>query len=260
MRQMRFVALAEDGAAIVLSDDNGEQYRLGIDERLRAAARGDGPRLGQIEIMMDASMRPAEIQARLRAGETPEDVARSGSMPVERILRFAGPVLQERAQVVQRARATRSRPLADGEAPVLGEAVDAHLTAAGLDPESASWDAARLENGTWNITVSYGDGRQAGAAAWEYDPASQHVRPSDGTARGLLAGPAPEDPNLEELTRPFSVVRPAGQPPRTQPARPAAARPPAAKAQPTAREEDLGRRVSVPSWDDIVFGVRGQRG
>jgi len=248
MRQMRFIALAEDGAAIVLSDDNGEQYRLGIDERLRAAARGDGPRLGQIEIMMESSMRPAEIQARLRAGETPEDLARSGSMPVERILRFAGPVLQERAQVVQRARATRSRPLADGEAPLLGEAVDGRLTRAGMDPESATWDAGRLDNGSWQITVRYGAGRQAGEAMWVYDPVSQHVRASDDTARDLLTGPAPEDPNLDEVARPFSVVRPAGEPAKKKPA------------TPPAREEDPGRRVSVPSWDDIVFGVRGQRG
>jgi hypothetical protein len=254
MRQMRFIALTDDEAALILSDDNGEQYRLTIDERLRSAARGEGARLGQQEIMMESSLRPAEIQARLRSGQSPEEIARSASMPVERVLRFAGPVLQERAQVVQKARATRSRPLADGEAPVLGEAVDSRLARAGMDPETARWDAGRREDGTWQITVQYGSGRQAGTAAWVYDPASQHVRPSDDTARELLTGTGPEDPNLEEVSRPFSLVRRAGE---------AAAKPkpkPAAAPAKPAREEEHGRRATVPSWDDIVFGVRGQRG
>ncbi len=249
MRQLRFVALAEDGAAIVLSDDNGGQYRLAVDERLRAACRGDGVRLGQIEIMMESSMRPAEIQARVRAGEAPEDIARAGSMPVERVLRFAGPVLQERAQVVQRARATRCRPLADGATPLLGETVDARLTRTGIDPESATWDAGRRDNGTWRISVRYSTGRNCGEAVWVYDPVGQHVRPNDDTARDMLVASAP--PPLPELARPLSVVPRAAE---EQPVPPAL---PAAKAAAAGRDDEAARHVSIPSWDDIVFGVRG---
>ncbi len=280
MRQLRFIALAEDSAVVVLADDHGGQYRLAVDERVRAAVSGDGPRLGQAEVMIDSSMRPAEIQARLRSGESPEDIARSGSMPVERVLRFAGPVLQERAQVVQKARATSSRPLADGTTPVLGEAVDGRLTRAGMDPELAAWDAGRLPNGTWQVTVSFGSGRQAGTAAWVYDPRSQHVRPDDATARELLTGPAPEDPNLDHVARPLSVVRrpdrpePAGDPDHgtaaiggsgvggsavaaSAVAASGGQRPASGKR--SSRDEESGRRVAVPSWDDIVFGVGGQR-
>jgi hypothetical protein len=264
MRQLRFVALAEDGAAVVLSDDNGEQYRVAVDERLRAACRGDGARLGQIEIMMESSLRPAEIQARVRAGEAPEDIARSGSMPVERVLRFAGPVLQERAQVVQRARATRCKPLADGATPLLGDAVDTRLSRTGIDPESATWDAGRRDNGTWRITVRYASGRLNGEAVWVYDPVGQQVRPNDDTAREMLVAVAPPKP---ELARPLSVV------PQTtavqsavqsavqeSPAAPAAqpeSQPAASSAQ--GRDDEAARHVSIPSWDDIVFGVRGTK-
>ncbi|MEP6697822.1 MAG: septation protein SepH [Pseudonocardiales bacterium] len=260
MRQLRFVALAENGTAIVLSDDNGGQYRLAVDERLKAASRGDGVRLGQIEIMMDSSMRPAEIQARVRAGEAPEDIARAGSMPVERVLRFAGPVLQERAQVVQRARATRCKPLADGLTPLLGEAVDARLARTGIDPESATWDAGRRDNGTWRITVRYASGRQNGEAVWVYDPVGQQVRPNDDTARDMLVAAGP--PPFPELARPLSVVPPAAQ--QDVPEEPApdkAAE--AAEAKPAAaapRDDEAARHVSIPSWDDIVFGVRGGKG
>jgi hypothetical protein len=269
MRQLRFLALAEDGSAIVLSDENGGQYRLAADDRLKAACRGDGVRLGQIEIMMDSSMRPAEIQARVRAGENPEDIARAGSMPVERVLRFAGPVLQERAQIVQRARATRCKPLADGLTPLLGEAVDGRLARTGIDPESATWDAGRRENGTWRVTVRYSSGRQSGEAVWVYDPIGAQVRPNDDTARDMLVGSGP--PPFAELARPLSVVpsaaanrQPGAAVPQVTPGRPdMPARKPAVtgkRAPAVRRDDEASRHVSVPSWDDIVFGVRGSKG
>lgn len=252
MRQLRFVALAEDGAAVILADDHGEQYRLAADERLRAASSGHGARLGQIEIMMESSMRPAEIQARVRSGEAPEEIARAGSMPVERVLRFAGPVLQERALVVQRARATRCRPVGDGEAPLLGQVVDGQLVRQGIDPESATWDAGRRDNGTWRITVRYSAGRQSGEAVWVYDPAGQQVRPNDDSARDLLAAMTSSPPAAAADPRALSVVRAAEKQP--EPLAAAAAKPAAG-----ADGEEPAKHVSIPSWDDIVFGVRGRK-
>ncbi|MGB9378355.1 MAG: septation protein SepH, partial [Mycobacteriales bacterium] len=271
MRQLRFVALAEDGAAVILADDRGEQYRLAVDERLRAASRGDGARLGQIEIMMESSMRPAEIQARVRAGEAPEDIARAGSMPVERVLRFAGPVLQERALVVQRARNTRCRPVGDGEAPLLQQVVDGQLLRQGIDPASATWDAGRRANGTWRITVRYSSGRQSGEAGWVYDPLSQQIRPNDDAARDLLAAMSAAGPFVtakDAEPRPLSVVRSAApaaavdpvespaapQPPSDPPAAHVAPAAPAAPAASALAGEEPARHVSIPSWDDIVFG------
>ena len=46
MRQLRLVGLAEDGASLVLESPTGEEFRLPVDERLRAACRGDLTRLG----------------------------------------------------------------------------------------------------------------------------------------------------------------------------------------------------------------------
>lgn len=261
MRQLRFVALAEDGAAVILADEHGEQYRLAVDERLRAASRGDGARLGQIEIMMESSMRPAEIQARVRAGEAPEEIARAGSMPVERVLRFAGPVLQERALVVQRARATRCRPIGDGEAPLLEQVVDGQLIRQGIDPDSATWDAGRRDNGTWRITVRYSAGRQASEAVWVYDPIGQQIRPNDDSARDLLAAMASSPPAVTE-SRPLSVVRAAKAPaPSAEAAPDVRAEGSASAAKPVtgAAGEEPARHVSIPSWDDIVFGVRGHK-
>jgi hypothetical protein len=118
MRQLRLVGLAEDGASLVLETPTGESFRLPLDDRVRAACRGDLTRLGQIEIEMDNPLRPREIQSRVRAGESAEQVAASSGMPLDRVLRFAAPMLQERERVVAQARATRpwsKRPETLGE-------------------------------------------------------------------------------------------------------------------------------------------------
>ena len=46
---------------------------------------------------MDSVLRPRDIQARIRAGETPEDVAAAAQTSVDKIMGFATPVLAERA-------------------------------------------------------------------------------------------------------------------------------------------------------------------
>ena len=72
------------------------------DERLRAAARGDLTRLGQIAIELESQLRPREIQARIRAGASVEQVATAAGVPQQKIERFAYPVLLERSRTAER--------------------------------------------------------------------------------------------------------------------------------------------------------------
>ena len=114
MRSLRLVALSDDGKSLVLAADGidgaeGERFELPIDERVRAAARGDARRLTQIDVDAGVELPPRVIQARIRAGETPEQVAASSGTRVERIMRFASPVLQERQRVADQAREARVR-------------------------------------------------------------------------------------------------------------------------------------------------------
>ena len=60
-----------------------------MDTRLRAALRGENLRLGQLEMKMESALRPRDIQARIRAGESPEDVAAAAQTTVEAIMGFA---------------------------------------------------------------------------------------------------------------------------------------------------------------------------
>ena len=76
MRDLRLVGVHEDGQHLLLSDSEGEPYRVRLDEPLRAAVRRDRPRLGQLQIEIDGGMRPREVQALIRAGFSAEHQVR----------------------------------------------------------------------------------------------------------------------------------------------------------------------------------------
>ena len=97
MRELRLVAVSDDGTRLILRPEGDDApMALPVDERLHAAMRGDRARLGQLEIQMDSQVRPRDIQARIRSGESVESVAAAAAVPLDRVLRYAGPVLAER--------------------------------------------------------------------------------------------------------------------------------------------------------------------
>ena len=59
---------------------------------------------------MDSALRPRDIQARIRAGETPEAVAEAAQTTVDKIMTYAGPVLAEREHVAERRAALVRAP------------------------------------------------------------------------------------------------------------------------------------------------------
>src|SRR5689334_25191648 len=137
MRALRLVALSDDGGSLILALEDGdptedaERFELPIDERMRAAARGDA-RLGQIQDLGN-TLPPRVIQARIRAGETPEQVAEASGTRVERIMRFAHPVLQERARIAEQARQARVRLSEGATAPSLDSFMAERLRLLGAD-------------------------------------------------------------------------------------------------------------------------------
>ena len=73
LQELRLVAVSEDGTYLVLATaGRGTRFTLPVDDRLRAAVRGNFSRLGQYEIEVESPLRPKEIQARIRAGESAE--------------------------------------------------------------------------------------------------------------------------------------------------------------------------------------------
>jgi hypothetical protein len=188
MRPVRFVALSEDGQALVLADEVGRLLALPIDDRVTAALQQEpgSPALTLAPTSVGdpmPSLSPRDIQARIRAGESAEDVARIAGVPVDRVLRYAGPVLQERAMLAQHARRTRLRN-SDQGAP-LAEVVDSRLAQHGIDTEKISWDAYRRDDGTWRIVATWPSGKATAQAVWDLDKTRQTVSPYDDMAQYL---------------------------------------------------------------------------
>jgi hypothetical protein len=179
----------------LLVSDAGVEFTVDVDDRLRAALTknkgGDQARIAQWEMQMDSTLRPRDIQARIRSGETPESVAQVAGTSVDKVMPYAAPVLAERAHVAQRAqRASVRRRPAEGAAGTaartLGDAVGSHLRRRNVDPDTVSWDAWRREDGRWTLTGSYTTGDRVGAGHFSFDSPGNYVVAEDDDAHWLL--------------------------------------------------------------------------
>jgi hypothetical protein len=197
MQELRFVAVSEDGRYAVLAiPGRSARFTLPIDERLRAVALGQTSRLAQYEIEVESPLRPKEIQARIRAGETVEEIADAAGIAVERVRWFEGPVLAERAYVADQAQLASVRRQGDATpGPRLGEIVTERLKVFGTDPEDAQWDAKKLGDGSWQVQLIFISGGRLHTAEWTFDQRRRHVLPADdNAARMSLPGTEPPQP------------------------------------------------------------------
>ncbi|MFG2408539.1 septation protein SepH [Streptomyces brevispora] len=207
MPELRVVAVSNDGTRLVLKAADSTEYTLPIDERLRAAVRNDRARLGQIEIEVESHLRPRDIQARIRAGASAEEVAQFAGIPVDRVRRFEGPVLAERAFMAERARKTPVRRPGENAGPQLGEAVQERLLLRGADKETVQWDSWRRDDGTWEVLLVYRVAGEPHSASWTYDAPRRLVQAVDDEARSLIgetddvAAPEPSFPFVPRIAR-----------------------------------------------------------
>ncbi|MEU0538647.1 septation protein SepH [Nocardia sp. NPDC005978] len=205
MRELRVIGLTPDSTHIVCIDtESGQKYRLAADDKLRAAARGDLARFGQIEIETEATMRPRDIQARIRAGASVEQVTEESGMPASRVERFAYPVLLERARAAELAQ--KAHPVRnDGPAiETLIEIVSAAFAERGHNIEVAEWDAWKDEKGYWVAQLQWQAGRSVIAAHWRYQPDAHggSVVPLDDPAADLI------DPDFGRALRGLATILP----------------------------------------------------
>ncbi|MFC9059972.1 septation protein SepH [Streptomyces sp. NPDC057074] len=264
MPELRVVAVSNDGTRLVLKAADSTEYTLPIDERLRVAVRGDRPRLGQIEIEVESHLRPRDIQARIRAGATAEEVAQMAGIPVDRVRRFEGPVLAERAFMAERARKTPVRRPGENSGPPLGEAVQERLLLRGADKDTVQWDSWRRDDGTWEVLLVYVVAGEPHSASWTYDPPRRLVQAVDEEARALigesddLAAAEPSFPFVPRIAR-LPRDRPLDRSlDREQRERPSLPPPPSEPAEETAATASAEReRDSLTSLLEAVPSFRG---
>lgn len=186
MTQLRFTGRS-DGERLLLVDRSGREYTLVVDARLRTALRAAPESNGQLEIQMESTLRPRDIQSRIRAGESPDSVARAAGTTVDRIMAFAAPVLAERIHIAGRAQLSSVRRRS-GEtgARTLGEAVTAQMREHHVDPDAVEWDAYRREDGRWTVTGEYAADDRTGTATFSFDPRGNFVTVDDDDAHWLI--------------------------------------------------------------------------
>ncbi len=184
MRDLRLIGVHEDGDHLLLADADGGRFRLPLDEALRAAARRDRPRLGQLQIEIEGGMRPREVQALIRRGLSAEEVADRAGWTLEKVRRFEGPIVAEREHVARKARECAVGT--KGPGPVsLEERVSERLRDRGVDRDDIEWDSARDAEGVWQLTMTFAAGGRQRTAAWHYEPLGGSVAPTNDEARWL---------------------------------------------------------------------------
>jgi hypothetical protein len=223
MQDLTLVGLNEDGTRLLLVSASGEEFSVPVDTRLRAAlgqdtaqkktqkktGRGDNARLGQLETKMDSALRPRDIQMRIRAGESPEDVAAAAQTTVDAIMPFAGPVIAEREHVARNAlKGSLRRPSGDTTSPrTLGEAAELYFAEHSLHDEDVEWDAWRRPDGRWALVATYAVGGRSRTAEFTHDQPGRYVVADNDDAKILTgelrapgeSAPAPQARRLSSV-------------------------------------------------------------
>ncbi|MBE1876850.1 septation protein SepH [Myceligenerans pegani] len=189
MDELELVRLHEDGDRLVVAGPDGAEHMLPITDALRAAVRGDRPRMESIRADEELAMRPRDIQARLRAGATADDLAAESGMPAEQIRRFEYPVISEREHAVGRVRA-KAVMSEDGGTATIGDLADKRLRERHSDPATIRWTATRDGVAPWVVTLTFTVDAGERVARWSFDPRGGAVIALDDEARWLAL---PED-------------------------------------------------------------------
>jgi hypothetical protein len=265
---LAYVRISADGTQIIVRDDTGREFGLPMDDRLAAALI---PRTSPLA--GPGALTPREIQSRIRAGADVAGLAEQTGTSEERIMAFAVPILQERAHIAVRARGTLVRR-ASGVG-TLDDIIVGRLQPLGVTLLETHWDARRLDDGRWEIRLSYDTKEGGRVAAWLFDARAAVVTPLDDEAHWLMGEPPAAPVRVREsATRPtlpvFKQVNEAIDnvlPMKRRDTGPVAVEPDQDETQPTEVDAPSGShtepvkttngkgRRPIPSWDEILFGA-----
>lgn len=235
---------------------------LADQDSVRAAATQEAPPLS-----------PREIQQRIRAGASVEQVARESGNPFSRIRGYGFPVLAERGYVAQQARAVEiwvggpdlySSTVEDGGPSTLGELADHRLRELGAPADALEWDAWREPSGTWTVVARFSaEGLRAAPTAeepparWSFRPAGRRLDPQNAWARVLSDAEAWDvfaDADPQDAPQPAA---PSPQPVASSPEADA----PVDDLPDEAAVTPLGARTALPDPDaDLLDILRARRG
>jgi len=256
MSELRLTGKNPEGTHLTLTNPIGEEFTVRISDTLRATV--NQPRLAAVVASDDAeTMSVKEIQRRLRSGETMDAIARDGRISVEKVERFAGPILQERVYILDQAFSVVLRKESAREQETFQDVVISRLAPMGVDSDSLSWNTWRIDDGTWTIDLAYPNRDGHGSATWNFDLNRRSITATNENARWMLGQEPAARTQTQGLvhSEPNHPSRIIDSIPEPEPVRET---PRLVAIRETPREEDraegITSRAKVPSWDEIMFG------
>ncbi len=268
MIDLRLDGKTEDGNHLALVDGDGNNYSVRISDTLRATV--NQPRLTSVPASyVTESISVKEIQRRLRAGESYEQIAREGQTTVDKIERFSGPIMQEREYILSNVRALIMRKDVHRTDLTFNDVVLAKLAPRGVDIDQVSWNTWRLPDTTWHIELQYPNRDGNGSATWIFDLSRRALDASDDNGAWLIDEEAPvritppaiihsepthpsrlEEPKVVRIADLLYAPEEKAETPRLAVIR---------ETPTTADSQDgITSRAKVPSWDEIMFGRKSE--
>lgn len=286
-RDLRTVGRNEAGDSLELHDLDGNVFMVRINDHLKSLVNQSAPSiLRSVESDGNGEISIKEMQARLRAGESMESISRTGNVSLEKIERYSHPILQERSYIISLAQKCE---LKNSKVTLL-ESITEKLVPRGVEMKLCEWNAYRNEDGTWQVLLHYPTRDGQGSAEWRFESVKRTITSDDDGARWILdEEPAPR----EAVVRP---IRSEEAPPRLISIRSTPTTAPVdildqddqydldenserdltgvrstfndldeddgdelaldMDIPSDAKRDGVTRRVSIPSWDDIMFGTR----
>lgn len=265
MTELRVVGKSEDGDYLEMVDLEGNKFTVKVNDSLKAVV--NERRLAPVaEPTQQFSIK--EIQSRLRAGESYAEVSRISGLSLEKIERYASPIMQERAWIIEQAEKASPK----GSSMPLSDLVIHRLAPRGVNMNQISWNTWRLDDGTWNLVLSYPSSEGHSEASWTFDANKRTLSSKDDGARWINGEEIPtkqtqRNDRMSDHGVLFPVEGEQPQPPRlvavrTDPLvdeRRGIEESPAKEITPDAKKDGVTRRISIPSWDDIMFGKSKKR-
>ncbi|MEO6826098.1 MAG: septation protein SepH [Microbacteriaceae bacterium] len=233
MQDLKVIGV-ENGALLAASDD-GERYRIAIDEVLQSTLKQNKP-----DSTEEPKLSPREVQAHIRAGMSAEDVAAVTGASLEYIRRFEGPIIAEREHIVASALSVPVHTTVEvdplGEPATFGTAIRDRL--AGLGASGERWASWKEHEGGWIVKLSFTAEEIDHDARWSYEPRKNALAPLNSEAttlsqqgelhggliprlRAVATGPAVADESRFDSAA-FTFTAPSGEEPDRPTAHPEA--------------------------------------
>jgi hypothetical protein len=272
--ELRLNGKTEDGLHLSLRDNDGNEFTVRVSDTLRATVNQQ--RLSAVVSVVEPTVSIKDVQRMLRAGQAPEQIARDNNISIEKVERFAGPILSERIYIIDQAQQIAVRKEGGRDAVTLLGVVISRLAPRNIDSSELTWDTWRLEDGTWTIELHYPNSSGVGIAQWNFDPTYRTVSSLDENARWMMGDePAPrqlptsgfvptetshpserrvidvysqfhKDEVEEELAE--EIIPEIREVPRLAVIR--------EEPDDEASRDGITARAKVPSWDEIMFGIK----